>query len=223
VRALSFWTVVLAMAAGTAGCLDLVAAHVPDNLLEGSGGNGWARNDSGSQTEPVSSQGGFVKTQSLVYDQLDANAGYPGTLTVTTVRTLLRPSEDKLRGLIQDTVREQAQAKGIDVTSGPLQGTRVVAAGATAFWFLYNGTVTSGGFFSQSAQVKLYGEVFQCAAHKTDVVTVGLAQTTDVHSLGGIPIPSDPDYRTWQAIVEDPGGTIEGYRGSTGLAYNVVC
>lgn len=213
--------VVLVAFLAAPGCLDLTPARVPDRFLEGAGGNGWAKNFSASQREPVS-QGSFLKTQMLVYED-HASPPYVGTLSVITLRTLLRPSEEKLRPMISDRINEQAESKGIRMQSGGEEGTRRDANGAEAFWFVHNGTVERPGFFAQSAQVKVYGEIFQCPTQKTDVITVGLAQTTDVRSIGGVVIPSDPDYSTWREIVADPNAEIEGYRGIDGLAYNVQC
>jgi hypothetical protein len=214
------WGILLAFLV-TSGCLDLTPAKVPDRLLQGSGGNGWVRNATASQKEPTSAQGGLLKTQAFVYE--DRQSSYSGSLTITTLRTLVRPSEDSLRSTVQDRIRQEAQAKGLRITAGPTTGTRAVAAAGESFWFLYNGTVQSAGFFSQSQDVKIFGEVFQCGSQKTEVVTVGLAATTDVRSIGGVVIPSDPDLSTWSEIVQSPKGSVEGYRGSEGLAYNVAC
>jgi hypothetical protein len=209
----------LALALVTAGCLSLRVAYVPDSLLT----NGWAKDGADSQSSPTSQSGGFVKTQSLVYQDTAPSKGYKGSLTVTTLRALTRPSEDKLRSMIEDRVREQTEAKGVTTQAGGEQGTRSVSSGATAYWFVFNGTVSSGTFFSSSAQVKVFGEVFQCPTGGADVFTVGLAQTTDVQSIGGVPIASNPDYTTWSQIVQDPDGRVEGYAGSDGLAFGVHC
>lgn len=212
----------LALALLSPGCLDLSVARVPDRLLEGAGGNGWEKNLTASQREPQSSQGGLVKTQALVYEDRQ-NPAYAGTLTVASLRALLRPNEEALRDTVQVRLADEARAKGIRLQGGPATGTRHVASGGDSFWFVYNGTVQTTGFFAQSAQVKVFGEVFACSQQRTDVVVVGLASTTDVRSIGGIPIPSDPDFTTWQEIVGDPRGSVEGYRASDGLAYNVQC
>jgi hypothetical protein len=65
---LALAVVVLLLAVPLSGCLDIHAARVPDRLLEGRGGNGWAKNQSASQKEPTSAQMGLVKTQAFVYD-----------------------------------------------------------------------------------------------------------------------------------------------------------
>lgn len=226
-RPTAAWLVALALlAVPLAGCLDLHAARIPDRLLEGRGGNGWAKNQTASQKEPDSQQGGLVKTQALVYEDRtsdDAGRGFDGSLSVTTLRTVLRPSEEKLRDEVKGRVRKEAEAKGIRISGDPADGERTLANKADAFWFAYKGTVNRAGFFSQSAEVRVFGEVSQCSEEETVVVLVGLAQVSDVRSVGGVVLPSDPDDTTWREIVSDPSGRVEGVRGSEGLAYNVVC
>lgn len=223
---LALAVVVLLLAVPLSGCLDLHAARVPDRLLEGRGGNGWAKNQSASQKEPTSAQMGLVKTQSFVYEDRtsdDAGRGFDGTLSVTTLRTVLRPSEEKLRDEVKGRVRAEAEAKGIRISGNPQEGTRTLANDAEAYWFSYRGTVSRAGFFSQSAEVRLFGEVSQCSEEETVVALVGLAQVSDVRSVGGVVLPSDPDDTTWREIVGDARGGVEGIRGSDGLAYNVEC
>lgn len=226
-RLLAIGLAILLLGVSTAGCLELHAATVPDKLLEGRGGNGWTRNATASQKEPDAQQGGLVKTQAIVYEDRTSDEkgdGFDGSFSITTIRTLLQPSEEKLRDTIKDQVRAQAESKGIKIAGSATEGTRRLANGHDSFWFTYNGTVAQTGFFtSQSAQVRVFGEVAQCPEEKTVVAMVGLAQVTDVRTLGGVPLPSDPDPETWREIVADPRGAVEGYRGSDGLAYNVAC
>lgn len=217
------WLAALALALLLPGCLDLKAARVPDRLLEGPGGNGWQKNQTASQS---SASGGMTeKSQTLAYDHpAAARPGYQGSLAVSTLRTLLRPSEESVRATLSDQIRERAQRQGISLQGSPAQGERRLANGASAFWFAYDGVVSaSGGFFSTNAQVKIFGEVFQCPSAKTVVATIGMAQTTNARSVLGVPTSNDVDASTWNAIVADPSGTIGGIRGSGGLAYNVVC
>lgn len=170
---------------------------------------------------------GFVKTQAIVYEDRTSDEkgdGFDGSLSITTLRTLLRPSEESLRDTIQERVRAEAESKGIRIAGGPTEGTRRLANGQDSFWFTYEGTVSRTTFFqSQSAQVRVFGEVTQCPDEKTVLALVGLAQVSDVRTIGGVPVSSDPDPETWREIVGDPLGKIEGYRGSDGLAYNVAC
>lgn len=216
--------IVLVLALALPGCVSLTPAKVPDRLLEGRGGNGWAKNQTASQSEPTSAQFGMAKIQALVYEDRQSSQGFDGTLTVITLRQLLRPSESSVQEKVQPAVRDAAQAKGVRIEGAPATGTRTLANHNAASWFVYNGTVDQAGFFTaRNAKVKIFGEVFQCPERKTIVVTVGLAQITDVRSVGGVPLPSDPDPTTWKEIVGDPRGTIEGARDSDGLAYNVQC
>lgn len=206
-----------------AGCVDIDVARIPDKLLEGAGGNGWEKNLTASQKEPASASGGTSKTQTLVYEDRRSREGYPGTLTVTSLRTLLTPNDQKVIDLVEERIRSEAQRKGISIEGPPAKGTRTLANGDESSWFVYEGRVSTAGFFSRDADVKILGEVSHCG--KTLVATVGLAQVTDVRSVGGVPLPSDPetDPQTWREMVADPRGTIDGIRGSTGLAYNVAC
>ena len=222
-RLLAVALVALLVGVPLAGCVQLTPARVPDRLLEGRGGNGWEKNLAESQSEPESAQAGTFKSQSLVYEDRQSEEGYQGSLTVTTIRRLLRPTEDAVRDVVQERIREEAEAKGLKVEGAPATGTRALGNRAESFWFVYNGSAETSGFFSRNARVKIYGEVFQCVETKSIVVAVGLAQVTDVRSVGGVPLPSEADPTTWHEIVADPRGSIEGVRGSDGLAYNVQC
>lgn len=206
-----------------AGCLDLTAARVPDRLLEGRGGNGWEKNAAASQAAP---SGGLTsKAQTLAYQHPPgaSAAGYQGALSVTTYRELLRPGEAGVRDTLQAKLRADVQAKGVEIQGAARQGTRALGNRAEAFWFAYDGKVSAGGFFATNADVKIFGEVFQCPTAKTVVATVGLAQVTNVRTVGGVPVSTDNDDTTWRQIVADPAGSVDGARGSEGLAYNVAC
>ncbi|HUR69440.1 MAG TPA: hypothetical protein VM370_09355 [Candidatus Thermoplasmatota archaeon] len=219
-------TLVLALAMSlVTGCVKLEPARVPDRLLEGGGGNGWEKNQTASQREPDEAKLGLAKSQTLVYDDKRSDDGYPGTLTVSTLRTLLRPTDTKVRENVQERIRDAAEARGLRIDGNAATGERRLANGADSQWFVYNGSVQSTGslFQSRDARVKIYGEVFSCAETKEVVVVVGLAQTTDVRRVGGVPLPSEEDATTWREIASDPRGSIEGIRGSDGLAYNVQC
>ena len=216
----------LALALALTGCVDLQPARVPDRLLEGAGGNGWEKNLSASQREPDSSQAGMAKSQTLVYeDRARDGDGHPGSLTITTLRTFFRPTESDTRDRVQEAIRDGAEARGIRIEGSAATGERKLANGADSLWFVYNGSVQRSGtlFRSTDARVKVYGEVFQCDATKGVIVAVGLAQVSDVRSVGGVRLPTEDDPLTWREIVADPRGSIEGIRGSDGLAYNLAC
>jgi hypothetical protein len=217
----------LALALALPGCSlggdDFDPATIPDKHLEGAGGNGWEKNLSASQSEPEG--GRTAKSQTLVYEDKRSTEGYPGTLTVTTLRTLVRPTESTVRETVQERIREEAESRGLRIEGNAVTGTRKLAVGEDSQWFVYNGSVQSTGslFQSRDARVKIYGEVFQCDEARTLVVLVGLAQTSDVRRVGGVPLPGEEDPTTWREVVADPRGSIEGVRGSDGLSYNVAC
>lgn len=209
----------------TSGCVELSPSRIPDRLLEGQGGNGWEKNLTASQESASSSSWGTAKSQSLVYEDRRSDEGYPGTMTVSTLRTLMRPTEESVRDIVQERIREEAESRGVRIEGAPATGERRLANGEDSLWFVYNGTVQSAGglFQTRNARVKIYGEVFECTEPKTVVAVVGLAQTTDVRSVSGVPLPSEADPTTWREVAADPRGSIEGIRGSDGLGYNVTC
>lgn len=212
---------VLIALAGLAGCLKLEAAHVPDRYLA----NGWVADDAQSDDEPASQSGGLARTQTLAYkDEARDDRGYPGTLTVITLRALVTPSGESLLEQVSERVREAAEARGIRIDAETSDGERTLASKVESSFFLYNGTVTAAeGLFTRNAKVKIIGEAWECRDERTAVVAVALAQVTDARSLGGVPFPSNNDPATWREIVNDPAGTIEGARGTSGLVYNVAC
>lgn len=207
--------------ASLAGCLELSAARIPDKLLEGPGGNGWEKNLTASMREP--SGGATEKRQLLVYEDRRSEEGYAGQLAVTTMRTLFQPSGEGIRETLQERIRADAESKGVTIEGNARTGTRTLANGEESSWFVYDGSVATSGFFARAAKVKIFGEVFQCYQEKTLVATVGIAQVTDVRSIGGVPLPADDDPTTWREMVADPAGTVEAIRGSDGLAWNVAC
>lgn len=218
----------LALSTLSAGCVSIVAAHVPDKFLEGRGGNGWEKNMTASQAEPDSGTMGLQKTQSLVYEDRVADPGYPGVLVISTLRAVPSPSGERIKEHVQDAIKTEAEKKGIALSGSPRTGERTLANGARSSWFTYTGNVSStGGFFARNAEVKIFGEVFECHAHKTIVATVGMAQVTDERTVGPagglLPSPNTRDTTTWREIVADPNGAIEGLRGNDGLAHHVVC
>lgn len=216
---------VLAGVAASAGCLSLDPALVPARLVEGSSGDGWRFNQTASHDDPRSRYLGLVRFQALSYEDPGAQGGYPARLTVTTLRTVLAPTEEDLRDRAEAHIRDQTQASGITLDGPPKTGERSLASGYGTLYFVYDGNVSQaqGQYFSRDAPVKILGEVWTCSSSRTSVAVVGLAQVADVRYFGGDPVVSQPDDRNWREIVADPSGTIEGISGGDGLVYNVVC
>ena len=221
-RPLATLAAALVAAAALSGCLALEPARVPEAALAGAG---WRADAAHSDAAPSSTAFGTTSVQKLAYrDDAADGRGYPGHLLVYTFRSLVTPSEEKLRDEVQEQVRAAVQAQGVRLDAEASRSTRAVASGATSFYFVYNGTVTQeSGVFTRDARVKVLGEVFPCRAERTSVVAVGLAQVTSTRSLGGVAFPANSDPATWRELVADPAGTIEGHRGGNGLVHAIAC
>jgi hypothetical protein len=215
----------VAVVAASAGCLGLDPAQVPADLVQGGGGNGWRFNDTASDDEPQSRSFGLVRFQSLSYEDKGDEGGYPARLSLTTLRTVLAPSEEDLRDRARTRVRERAAASGITLEDDPETGSRILASDYESLYFVYDGNATQaeGDFFTRDAPVKILGEVWTCSSSRTSVAVVGLAQVADVRYVGGNAIVEEPDDRNWREIVADPDGSIEGVTGRDGLVYNMEC
>lgn len=217
--------VLVGVAAASAGCLSLDPALVPARFLQGDSGNGWRFNQTASHDEPRDRYLGLVRFQALSYQDPGEQGGYPARMSLTTLRTLLAPSEEDLRERAEEQIRSRAEANGISLAGPPETGERTLESGYGSLWFVYDGNATQaqGQFFTRDAPVKILGEVWTCSSSRTSVAVVGLAQVADVRYIGGSPVVSQPDDRNWREIVADPDGTIEGVTGDDGLVYNVVC
>ena len=231
-RASLLLCLVLATALATPGCLSFRTAHVPDKFLEGPGGNGWERVENKSMAEPESEWMGFKKTQVLTYqDRAAGGPGYPGTLTLVTLRAPTTYSPDTLKDLIKDQVRTRAEASGLKIQGDPIEGTRTLSNGAESQYFVYTANVTQTGFFTaKDAGAKIVGEVWNCADAKTSVIAVGFAQVNARSTTAGITLPGaapggsrGADPATWREIVADKDGSIDGHKGERGLIWNIAC
>ncbi len=207
------------------GCLSLTEARVPQELVEGNSGNGWQVNDTASDDEVRSRLLGLVRFRSIHYEDLGDRGGYPASLSISTLRTPLAPSEDDLRERVREQVVQRAEANGIRFGSDPTTGTRDLAQGYGSRYFVYDGNVTQGedSIFTRDARVRILGEVWTCQGSRTSIVAVALAQVTDVRYVGGQPILVQPDDQNWREVVADPQGSIDGIQGQLGLVYNVRC
>lgn len=227
-RRLALLVLVVALATATPGCLSFKAASVPDKFLEGPGGNGWERVENRSMSEPQSEWMGFKKEQVLVYqDRATDGRGYPGTLTVVTLRAISAYSPEALKDLIKEQVRSRAEAAGLAVGGDPVEGTRTLADGSSTQYFVYSANVTKAGFFTQKdAGAKLIGEVWNCEASRTSVVAIGFAQVSSRSTTAGLLLPggsSGVKLDTWRELVADKDGAIEGIKGERGLIDHVTC
>lgn len=221
--AVSLLVATLLAASALGGCVKLSAAHVPAKFLTSA--NAWEADEAASDDEPSSAAFGTTRTQRLSYrDDAEDDKGYPGRLSVYTVKTLVTPSEESLRDQVQSQVRALVEEQGIRLDAEAARGSRALANKAESLFFVYNGTVTqTSGLFTQNSKAKIVGEVFQCRSERSAVVAVAITQVTTVRTLGGVTFPANNDATTWREVVADPKGTIEGVRGSDGLLFNVAC
>lgn len=211
-----------------AGCTGtLVPARVPEELLQGSGGNGWEPDPAHTDGQPRSESLGLVQRQTLAYadDARGGNGGYPASLALTTLKLLPAPSEAQLRDILREQVRERSEASGIRLGAQVVEGARTLGDGHRTLFFVFDGNVTGTGplFTTRDAASKILGEVWNCPESGTSVAAVGLAQVSTVRSVGGVPLPAEQDARNWRELAADPQGGVDGQRGADGLLYNARC
>lgn len=209
----------LALSVPLAGCVSVVAAGVPTAIASS---EGWRENTTARQSE--SAWMGAARVEARVWEDRAGGAGHPGKLWVYTLRAPVSPSEDELVPRLRERIESQARAQGIELGRPVGEGERTLLNGLRSSWFAYNGTASSSsGLFSRDAEVRILGEVFACRPARTTVLAVGFAQVTDVRTVGGLVRETDRDGTTWHEVAADPSGTIESQRGSSGLAWNLVC
>jgi hypothetical protein len=215
-------------AALLAGCTGaVVPARVPDALLQGDGGNGWAADAAHTDAQPRSENLGLVQRQTLGYadDGRGGNGGYPATLTLTTLKMSPAPGEPQLRDILRDQVRRGSEESGIRLGDQVVEGGRALGDGHRTLFFVFTGNVTGGGplFTTRDATAKILGEVWNCPEASTSVAAVGLAQVSSVQSVGGIPLPAQEDPRNWRELAGDPSGGVDGQRDLNGLLFHARC
>ncbi|MBI4394126.1 MAG: hypothetical protein HY556_10090 [Euryarchaeota archaeon] len=220
VLALAIGGIVLSASTGCIGAFTV--AEVPRELL---GANGWQFVQARSDAAPRQANFGLSTIQTKVYqDPGGGSNGYPASLSVTTLKGMLLPTEQDLREKVRAAVIAEAEARGIRIGVQETGGERQLKSGHPAFFFEYNGTVERSGFFtSSSAEAKIMGEVWNCQQSGTSVVSVALAQTTNVTTVGGILRQTDENPMNWRELVSDPAATIDGFAGDLGLMWNVEC
>lgn len=204
----------------TTGCVGLTPAEVPSSALDVGSGNGWTRNDDGFRE--VSGSWMQKQAQRAYHDPAVDDEGFPGNLTVISIATLLSPDREDLKDQVREQLREDAREKGLELDDQVREGQRRVADGALSFFIVFNGTATDeDGLYTADMEVKILGEVFRCTGGPT-VVAVGSAQVEGTERLGDFQTDRRWDPQTWEEIVADPEGTIEGYTGA-GLVYRIAC
>ncbi len=174
-----------------------------------------------SQTEGSILAGKVTSTRYSFEPSADQEPPFTGVLVVFSIRGLSRLQVEELLARAEDAVERFAVEEGIDLDTGhSSDGTRTTAGGATSQWFTRRGTVQgTSGVFADGESVRILGEAWHDGISRTSVVAVATAQTTREGSLLGL--QDVTDMRTWNRLVADPSGNIEGQRGD-GFVYHVV-
>jgi hypothetical protein len=158
-------------------------------------------------------------------DGQGGNGGYPASLALTTLKLFPTPGEAQLRDILRQQVRQRSEAQGIRLTNEGTEGARTLASGHRTLFFVFTGTVTGSGplFTTRDATAKILGEVWNCPEAGSSVAAVGLAQVDSVQSVGGVPLPAQPNPLNWRELAGDPSGSVDGQRQSDGLVYLARC
>lgn len=187
---------------------EFTQAYVDDDVII----NGWVENP--DKREHGDQMLGLEKWGSFTYEE---NGIYPAYLTVTTIKTLVMMNEKGLQEQTQVSI-EAAEENGIiiDVDSMVI-GERVLKNEHKTTYIIYNGTKNSTDLLEK---IRIIGEVWNCGSSGTSVICIGVAQITN-YADGNTKINTS----IWEKIVSDKEGTfgIEGFQGTDGLIYNVIC
>lgn len=212
--------VLLLAVAVTAGCVGLTPAVVPGENLDVGTGNAWTRNLANS----TGVEGGFFTKQAVNAYEHDpvGDDSYPGALYVLSIATLLSPDRGELLDKLEEQLVAQTEEQGLELDYRLMEGERQLGNGAQSFFLAFNATAREDGFFASDATVKIIGEVFRCTGGPT-VIATGSAQVETTRSISGITTEHRYDPGTWEDIVMDPQGSVEGFRGQQGLIYNIAC
>lgn len=204
----------------TAGCVGLTPAVVPSANLDVGTGNAWTRDLSNS----TGVEGGFFTKQAVNAYEHDpvGDDSYPGVLYVLSIATLLSPDRGELLDRLEEQLVAQTEDQGLELDYRLMEGERQLGNGAQSFFLAFNATAREDGFFASDSTVKVIGEVFRCTGGPT-VIATGSAQVETTRSISGITTEHRYDPGTWEDIVMDPQGSIEGFRGQQGLIYNIAC
>lgn len=187
---------------------EFTQAYVDDNVII----NGWVENP--DKREHRDQMLGLEKWGSFTYEE---NGIYPAYLTVTTIKTLVMTNEKGLQEQTQASI-EAAEENGIIIDDDSMViGERALKNEHKTTYIIYNGTKNSTDL---PEKIKIIGEVWNCGVSGTSVICIGVAQITNYAD-------GDTEVNTsiWGKIVSDKEGTFgtEGFQGTDGLIYNVIC
>lgn len=200
----------------TSGCTSIYAAHVAPAVVD----SGWEENkEKRSEDSQFLGFGSRRVTIVYEYDESRFNGPYPAAFLVTSLKILGGASRQELIQELESSMRDVLEKQNVRLDEDSrTEGERVLARGQETLFFTYEATAEGdGGLFDSGRTIRILGEVFNDHESDLTVLLIGLAQITGESFLTGAENDTN-----WEKIVEDPRGTIEGYRGDQGLAHNVV-
>lgn len=207
----------LAMAVMLSGCLQVHRPVVPDRILD-TADHDWTV----TQREPVGDSDlapKAVETQ-YRYDPDDGDSSYPGVLVLIGLRTINRIEPETLLETAREILRDEMESHGVQAdTVTEETGTRMIESGATTQWLTMTGTATSEAFlFSQAQEIRVLAEAWFDGPSNMHVVAIAIAQTVDSGIFG----QEQRDHATWNELVGDAEGSIDGAVHSEGFIDHVV-
>lgn len=142
------------------------------------------------------------------YDPGSGDPGYPGVLVLVGLRTIQRIDEDTLLDHAEEILREEMESYGVQADTVTKEtGSRTIESGASTRWLTMTGTATSDALlFSQAQEIKVLAEAWFDDPSNMHVVAVAIAQTVDSGLFG----QEQRDHATWNELVGDEEGSIEG-------------
>jgi hypothetical protein len=183
------------------GCVDLICAYVKEPVIS----DGWNENTALRNTGTQ-----FLGLEKWCSSTYEISGKYPATLTVTTLKTLVLTDEGeiqkKMRQNIEETFLNNIQLKK------NISGERILQNNHKTMYIVYDGLD-----IKKNENMKIIGEIWNCANSGTSVICIGVAYVTNKD------ISYAENTENWQKIVMDPSGTIDGFLGEEGLIDNIHC
>ena len=183
------------------GCVDLTCAYVKESVVS----DGWNENTALRNTGIQ-----FLGLEKWCSSTYEINGKYPASLTVTTLKTLVLTDESEIQKKMRQTIEETFQ-NSIQLTEN-VSGERTLQNNHKTMYILYDGIDTK-----KDENIKIIGEIWNCATSGTSVICIGIAYVTNKD------ISNVENTENWQKIVMDSTGTIDGFLGEEGLIDNINC
>lgn len=183
------------------GCVELRSAYIDESVLT----DGWYENTALRSTGTHFL--GLEKWCSLSYE---IKGNYPATVTVSSIKALVLSDRDAVETQMRNTI-ENTFVDAVNLSYN-ISGKRVLQNTHQSLYVIYDGIDSIS-----LNQLKIIGEVWNCATAGTSIICIGIAYITN-QQIG-------PDiYLThWQRIISDEQGSILGVIGVNGLLNNVRC